>query len=355
MPALRSPAPEPLRIIHDNVLAGPGLRVVGSNFDLLFDQASGGLRRGVAFGQALLLDLPRVHLLPAADPLHPLPNPLSWRLQKLDVQPEGSNVRVRIQGTYEHLEGGYDLLITPEGALTVQAEFKYSGEAAGARSRVGGFDTQGLRLPPLAASGEWSVYPEDHIGRPGETRAFAAHSDQLPPCWPWASDNSPMGCNDFRSTKRHILWASLSYPHGPGIWVESDGIQNVRAEVQSDRIAFHINDWFGGTHVGWWEWISNYGEGKPSPPATRSSPPSSSVWHKRLGQNSPAMGCGCRAWDSLSMNPRNIQKPTSNIQRSSVVRASALGCSMLDVGCWMFSSVGSEMQRRTPVFREFTP
>jgi hypothetical protein len=268
LPALRSPTPEPLRIIHDNVLAGPGIRVVGRDFDLLFDQDSGGLRRGVAFGQALLLDLPRIHLLPAAEPLHSLPNPLSWRLQKLDVKPEGSNVRVRIQGTYEHLEGGYDLLITPEGALTVQSEFKYSGDKL--LVREAGLvvstprDCDWLRWQRQA---EWSVYPQDHIGRPlGEARAFAAHSDQLPPRWPWSLDNSPMGCNDFRSTKRHIRWASLSYPHGPGIWAESDGAQHVRAEVQSDRIAFHINDWFGGTHVGWGEWTSNYGEGKPIAP-----------------------------------------------------------------------------------------
>jgi beta-galactosidase len=264
MPVLRSPAPAPLRIIHDNVLAGPGTRVVGSNFDLLFDQDSGGLRRGVAFGQALMLELPRIHLLPTAEPLHPLPNPLSWHLQKLDVQPAGSKVQVRIQGTYQHLEGGYDLLITPEGALTVQSEFKYTGDKLLVREAGLVVSTPRecdcLRWQRQA---EWSVYPQDHIGRPlGETRAFATHSDQLPPRWPWSADNSPMGCNDFRSTKRHIRWASLSYPRGPGIWVESDGTQHVRAEVQSDRIACHINDWFGGTHVGWWEWISNYGEGK---------------------------------------------------------------------------------------------
>ena len=268
MPDLRSPAPEPLRIIHENVLAGPGTRVVGSDFDLLFDESSGGLRRGVTFGQALLLELPRIHLLPAADPLHPVPDPLSWRLQKLDIRPEGSNVRVQLQGTYEHLEGGYDLLITPEGVLTIQAVFKYSGDKL--MVREAGLmlstpkDCDCLRWQRRA---EWSVYPDDHIGRPlGEARAFAAHSDQLPPTWPWALDNSPMGCNDFRSTKRHILWASLSYLHGPGVWVESDGTQHARAEVQSDRIAFHVNDWFGGTHVGWWEWISNYGEGKPIAP-----------------------------------------------------------------------------------------
>ena len=36
-----------------------------------------------------------------------------------------------------------------------------------------------------------------------------------------------------------------------------------RATVESDRIALHINDWYGGTHVGLWEWTSNYGEGQP--------------------------------------------------------------------------------------------
>ena len=268
MPDLRMPAPELLRITHEDVLAGPGTRVSGSDFDLVFDEASGGLRRGVAFGQAVLLELPRVHLLPASDPLRSLPDLLSWQLQKLDIRRDGSNVRVQLQGTYEHLEGGYDLLISPGGTLTVQSAFKYSGEKM--LVREAGLvlstprDCDCLRWRRRA---EWSVYPQDHIGRPlGEIRAFAAHPDQLPPAWPWALDNSPMGCNDFRGTKRHICWASLSYPRGPGIWVESDGAQHARAEVQTDRIAFHINDWFGGTHSGFWEWTSNCGEGKTLTP-----------------------------------------------------------------------------------------
>jgi beta-galactosidase len=267
-PKLRRPAPAPLRILHENVLAGPGTRVAGNDFDLLFDDASGGLRRGVAFGQALLLEFPQIHLLPAAEPLRSLPGPMTWRLQKFEVQPVGANVRVWLQGAYEHLEGGYELIITSEGALTVQAAFKYSGEKL--LVREAGLvlsvprDCDYLRWQRRA---EWSVYPDDHIGRPlGQTRAFSAHPDQLPPTWAWKLDNSPMGCNDFRSTKRHVCWASLAYPEGPGVWLESDGTQHVRAEVQSDRIALHINDWFGGTHSGLWEWTSNYGEGKTIAP-----------------------------------------------------------------------------------------
>ena len=75
-----------------------------------------------------------------------------------------------------------------------------------------------------------------------------------------------MGCNDFRSTKRHIDWASVSYPRGPGVWVESDGSQHLRAMVEPDRISVHVSDWYGGTHAGLWEWTSNYGEGKAIAP-----------------------------------------------------------------------------------------
>ncbi len=61
----------------------------------------------------------------------------------------------------------------------------------------------------------------------------------------------------------HIHWASLSYPDGPGVWVESDGSQHVRATVESDRISLHANDWYGGTGAGLRERTANYGDGKP--------------------------------------------------------------------------------------------
>jgi len=33
---------------------------------------------------------------------------------------------------------------------------------------------------------------------------------------------------------------------------------------------------------------------------------------------------------------RNIQQPTSNIEHPFTAGMAAIGCSMLDVGCWMF-------------------
>ena len=45
-----------------------------------------------------------------------------------------------------------------------------------------------------------------------------------------------------------------------------------------------------------------------------------------------------------SMKPENIQHPTSNIQHPVIAKVEAIGCSRLDVGCWMFS-LGSRLQQ----------
>ena len=265
VPPVREANPTPLRIARENLLAGQGTRLVGRDFELSFDQRSGRLRRGVAFGQALLLDLPALHVLPAATPMSALPNQASWHLRGLEVKPEGTDIRVRIRGGYDHFEGAYDVLVSPAGEMVVRSSFKYTGEKLLAREMGLAFAVpKDCDLLRWQRQGEWSVYPKDHLGRLlGETRAFARHADTLPPTWPWAEDNSPMGCNDFRSTKRHLQWASIAYPEGPGLRVESDGTQHLRASVETDRIVMRINDWYGGTHAGLWEWTSNYGEGKP--------------------------------------------------------------------------------------------
>ena len=211
-----------------------------------------------------MLELPKIHLLSSAVPTSSLPDPLSWRLHTLDIKPAGDTVHIKLSGSYNDFEGGYDIVIISTGEMTIHSSFKYTGDTLLAREIGMAFSVpRDCDMLRWERQGEWSVYPADHIGRTlGETRAFANHSDEVPPTWSWAEDNSPMGCNDFRSTKRHIYWASLCYPDGIGAWVESDGSQHVRAIVQTDRIAFFINDWYGGTNTGLWEWTSNYGEGK---------------------------------------------------------------------------------------------
>ncbi len=257
-------AASPLRIRDEHTLAGHATRVIGGQFELAIDRDSGRLRRCVAFGEPLLVELPAIHLLQSGQPFVDLPDRTTWRVRETDVRAEGDNVRVRVAGAYDRLAGRYELLITPAGEITASASFEYAGPDLWAREI-------GFRLAaPRACNrlewsrrAEWSVYPEDHIGRPhGVARAVVDHPANLPPRWPWAQDNSPLGSNDFRSTKRNINWATLRCPSGAGVGVLSDGRQHARATVETDRIALHVSDWYGGTGAGLGEWESNYGKGR---------------------------------------------------------------------------------------------
>jgi hypothetical protein len=134
-----------------------------------------------------------------------------------------------------------------------------------------------LSLPLSATHLAWSrpsdgrVFPDDHIGRPhGSAEAFPAVSSMFlriprvgPPTWNSALDPSPMGCDDFRSTKRSLAWAKLTDPTGCGVRVDAGGKQHVRACVEDDRIRLCVLDWSGGSAVGLGEWQHNYGNGQP--------------------------------------------------------------------------------------------
>jgi beta-galactosidase len=263
-PVYKKAEAAPLVVRQEERLAGLATHIIGKDFEMAFDSGSGLLRRGVAFGQPMLLEFPALHILPTAAPLSPLPDRLSWRLQSMEEKQEGNDIRLTVKGSYANFQGSYDLLIAPSGEMTVKADFEYTGEDLWARE-------VGLRLSvPKSADllqwqrrAEWNVYPPDHIGRPlGSARAQADHGPELPPTWPWGQDNSPLGSNDFRSTKRNILWTALRHPDGAGVIALSDGKQQARASLETDRISLCINSWYGGTNAGLWEWEHNYGKGK---------------------------------------------------------------------------------------------
>ncbi|MFZ1935695.1 MAG: glycoside hydrolase family 2 TIM barrel-domain containing protein [Thermoguttaceae bacterium] len=255
----------PLEITHTNYLQGAMTSIVGKDFQLAVNEATGRMKRCLIKGRVLLLELPLLHVSPEKRVTHPLPDVESWHLDKFDVRKEGDNVLLSIDGRYTNFEGGYRITVTPIGELTVASTFKYSGDDLLAHEI-------GLRFSvPTDCDvldwdrrGEWNVYPSDHIGRPvGTARAFPKLANTVPPTDPWSQEISPMGSNDFRSTKRHIHWAAIHYPDGPGAIVESNGHQHVRAMVQSDRTSVYVNDWYGGAGTSYWEWTRNYGEGKP--------------------------------------------------------------------------------------------
>ena len=79
---------------------------------------------------------------------------------------------------------------------------------------------------------------------------------------PFAQDDLAWGCNDFRSTKRNIYWASLTDRQGAGLKIISDGRQHVRATVGPRAIFVNVLDYYGGSATGASEWDGTYGNGK---------------------------------------------------------------------------------------------
>ncbi|MBI3923418.1 MAG: hypothetical protein HY318_18500, partial [Armatimonadetes bacterium] len=243
------------------------LTVRGRRFAVDFDRTTGKVRSATIDGVAALLEGPTLHLLPLSDAFVREPDPKTWTLRNLQTHVERARVHVVVAGTYTGVEGQHELVIDGAGGIEVHYRFARTGPDLAVRE-------SGLRFAvPRQCDmlrwrrrAEFSVYPEDHIGRAvGEAPAVPSHVNRRasPPRWPWSQDFTPAGSNDFRSTKRNLLSATLTYTKGSGVHIESNGKQHLRCAVEGDRIAIYVNDWYGGTNCrGFFEWQGNYGTGK---------------------------------------------------------------------------------------------
>ena len=261
-PPSNSPA---LRRYDQELLSGITPRIDGDGFSAGIGSERGLLDYFVLNNAALLYDQPQVHILPIRGALPSFPNPRNWTLDRpVDISENDGAITITAQGHYPDLVGTYTTTLTPKGDLTISYDFQYDGPEVHAIEI--GFE---LGVPvwmdrlSWKRSGEWTWYPEDHIGAlSGDVQAHTGRPAFVIPTWPYAEDDSPMGSNDFRSTKRNITEASVRDSTGRGWSIHSDGTQHLRVSVESDRVAVYVNDWFGGSTAPLGEYGANYGDGK---------------------------------------------------------------------------------------------
>ena len=288
-PTTEAPAKaEPLHYRHEPFwLGGPmerflGRNSEGDNFEITFDGANGRIRRALVSNHSVLYQTPKLHVLPIESTLYEFPLFESWRLTKpLDIHAAGDDYEVVETGAYRDFAGELRFRITPQGHLLVSYDFTYTGTDVRAREI-------GLQFGvPLWCDklqwrrrGEWTVYPEDHIGRnDGIAMAHAPSPQTVPPAQSFSLDDTPIGTNDFRSSKRHFIFASLTDKEGYGVGIEAIGAQHLRASVGADLIEVNVNDWFGGVAAtAWGEWWQNYGQGRD----IRPDDPNEGVAHNKV-------------------------------------------------------------------------
>ena len=240
--------------------------VNGDRFTWVLDQKTGLIKRAEIDGQRVLFGGPVLMVLPFgkgkcapnySDDTPALNNTCSnWQPNEITTKQTDEGIEFQVKGKYKEATGTYKMSISNSGQFTVSYNFAYQQEPEPTEHmwndqpdpplcrQIGivfdlpkCFETLAWKRNAL-----WTVYPQDHIGRAeGHAKAFRdarwpnikTHTE---PPWPWSLDSNALGTNEFRSTKRNIVWASLKDANGYGIFVRSNGEQSTRSYAEDDRI-----------------------------------------------------------------------------------------------------------------------
>lgn len=166
---------------------------------------------------------------------------LQWHCTECRVEERPEELVVRIEGEYAEAKGSFTLHLDSSGRLRVDHAFELTQGELVPRQLGVVFDLpRELDQLQWLRRAEWTYYPEDHIGRPhGYSPAFY---DDCPepvapstrPEWPWSHDATPLGCNDFRSTRAAVLRFELSDGEGRAVELVGDGEGHARAWIADD-------------------------------------------------------------------------------------------------------------------------
>ena len=262
----------PARILDQpgNLDSSSLLRLLARNTELAFDRTSGGLMRGVSGHALVLLAGPALHVMKSYALLENYPG--GWHLTTTSNYTISGRAFLEWNGNYGNdFTGGFAISMDDAGNTEISYRFRHANGELTAREIGLTFELP-LTCDTLnwQRNAEWSCYPDDAIGRPrGTATAHPNVPQTVPPGKrPFAQDDHAWGCNDFRSAKRNIYWASLTDRQGAGLKIVSDGSQHVRATVGPRAITVNVLDYYGGSSTGTPEWDGTYGIGKVIPAGT---------------------------------------------------------------------------------------
>ncbi len=216
----------------------------------LLDQEEGLIRSGRLGRQTIVTGGPHLLLLPATATQHVGPHHRHAIEPYTDVC-SGRTVRsvrgehtadgfiVRTEIGYDDADAAIDLRVARDGTLVVTYRARV-GRDVDLRQVGVAIDVQPFHdVLAWTRRGQWTVYPDDHIGRlRGRARAVAGPASRvgLLPDHPWSADVTALGSSDFRSTKSDVVSFGLHDDAGHGVGLVPVGSTDGRAWVQGDVI-----------------------------------------------------------------------------------------------------------------------
>ena len=183
--------------------------------------------------------------------IYPLKNyPLYTLFAKnIAAQQTSEGIKISMDVIYKDATGKQSYLFANDGKVITQYEVQYKG-ADTLPYQYGLM----MQLPKtfdklrFKRKGSFTVYPENDIARDeGTAMLNAKHVNGVEewgaPKGDWKDDANDLGSNDFRSTKRNILNASLVDADGNKIVIVSEGKQASRTWLQDESINWLIADY----------------------------------------------------------------------------------------------------------------
>jgi len=236
--------------------------IQGKTFTYEIDRRSGQIMRADFNGVPILVGGPELLVLPLnaeggtqmtkeAQEFAPFTEVCSGRtVDRVTARQEDGRIVIEVSDKYTQAYGGYRLIIDSQGRLNLEYSYEMLQEIS--PRQWGMVVTVPKELDTLSwqREGLWTVYPKDHIGRLcGTTRAFVSNEHcgpsgpRMQPDYAWMLDSSPLGTNDFRSTKETIYHAALTNNMDCGVLVLSDGRQHVRTWINNQRIMLLVAEY----------------------------------------------------------------------------------------------------------------
>ena len=234
--------------------------VKGNIFSYSLDKKTGRILNAEVDGHPLLIGGPEFMLLGQATgpcvtdysldikPLNDVCH--DWTAESVEVKEAADAMTFMVKGKYQEASGWYQIKIDGSGNMDVEYEFTSQAKINPRQYGMVFYLPREFQALSWKRKGQWSVNPDDHIGRPeGIARAVIPGAEfkfRAAPSHGWKDDMNELGSNDFRSTKANLFWSALTSDQGYGLWLHSDGRHASRSFLEKDRVGFLAADFNTG-------------------------------------------------------------------------------------------------------------